>query len=505
MKIFLYSILFLPIALPAQMIVSDITNSGGSVSDFSNAETVVTASSGIGYRSLNNAVFNHYGPATGTLTVNGSYDAYSLSTANPGVDNFTGLNNAGSAVEIAGNTSPLFGILNLANGSGNTTAITNAAGIRVGSALNFSNGITTTLRSNTTTGAIHMLKGATYTGGNTDVQHVNGYVSKMGNQGFVFPVGSGVDIRTIQMSAPLSATHEYAVAWISGNPTSTGDPSDGGAFHPVSSKAIDISNVSTVGQWDWIAVSGSGAGLTITASIPDMTAFAPAADLRLAGWNGTMWINLSTGTGSSSASGNTENSTLTGVMQASITALAVANVTVTLPVTLTSFTVSAQQCHTITIDWKVADALNFHHFELQHSADGTSYVVTNMQLYSSTKSAYQYNDEYASEGLNYYRLKMVDLDGTIKYSVVETIKPNCVQSAITVFPNPVNDQLFLKGLKGDEVIQLYDTHGKLLLTQKAINQREVIALKGYAAAMYFVMVLNKNGQPALITKISKLK
>jgi len=159
-----------------------------------------------------------------------------------------------------------------------------------------------------------------YTGAD-DNHHVNGYVKKYGPEAFVFPVGSGTDLRTLSISAPSSPEDVYAVAWIVGNPSTTADPTNGNALHSVTAVSGTIAVVSTVGQWDWQAVRGTGDGLVITVSIPQLsgTEFSDASLLRLVGWNGTAWENL----GTAGASGITENSTLSGKMKAGIQAIGI--------------------------------------------------------------------------------------------------------------------------------------------------------------------------------------
>ena len=334
--------------LRAQVAISDAYNDGSQTYDFSNPETVTNDPvTGVGYVAKSGGQFFHFGPATATLTVNGLYNAYNTNIngfvgtpTTPGIDYFQGLDGLkATAQEIAGNTVPIFGILNLDNGA-NLFNVTNTQGANVGLTANFTNGITTTVRSNTAAGALRFLSGAGYTGSvnnvltaaGADGQHVNGYVGKIGNQTFIYPVGSGTDARPLQISAPSAATDEYDVAWIVGDPTTTADPSDPSAsqLHPITSVGTGLSAVSPVGQWDWIAVSGTGVGLTITVSIPaGLTGFAPATGLRLVGWNGTQWVNLSGATGSASASGNAENNTLVGVMQAGITAIGIGSAATT--------------------------------------------------------------------------------------------------------------------------------------------------------------------------------
>lgn len=154
-----------------------------------------------------------------------------------------------------------------------------------------------------------------------DSHHINGYVKKYGPEPFVFPVGSGTDLRTLAISAPSSPSDVYAVAWIMGNPATTPDPTNGNQFHSVTAVSGIISAVSRVGQWDWQAVRGTGEGLTIMVSIPQLLGaeFADASLLRLVGWNGTTWESL----GTAGASGVTENSMLSGTMKGGIQAIGI--------------------------------------------------------------------------------------------------------------------------------------------------------------------------------------
>lgn len=160
--------------------------------------------------------------------------------------------------------------------------------------------------------------------GATDVNHINGYVKKIGSQGFTFPVGNGADLRTLQMSAPASTSSEYAVAWLGGNPDATPDPTNAGQLHSTTAVTGTIKAVSPVGQWDWLPVNGTGEGLNVTVSIPALSGdfFTSASDVRLVGWNGTTWVNL----GTSGASGLTENSSLSGTMLAGIQAIGIGSI-----------------------------------------------------------------------------------------------------------------------------------------------------------------------------------
>ena len=165
---------------------------------------------------------------------------------------------------------------------------------------------------------------SSYTGLSKD-NNINGYVKKYGTDAFKFPIGTGTEMRTLSIDNRTtggSVTDTYAAAWIAGNPTDMIDPTNSDAKHDISSVSGIIVGVSDLGQWDWQAISGSGEGLGITVSIPEISAtgvFTDASNLRLVGWDGTVWKAL----GTEGASGLTNYSTLSGTMVAGIQAIGI--------------------------------------------------------------------------------------------------------------------------------------------------------------------------------------
>lgn len=171
--------------------------------------------------------------------------------------------------------------------------------------------------------------GAQFTG-SSDSHHVNGYVKKYGDEAFTFPVGSGTDLREISMSAPGTNSKKFAAAWIEGDPTTTIDPSEN-ILHPISEVAFPILKVMDIGQWDFLQISegpghrrpAEGEEHIITASMPNLSSFVGSAqNLRLVGWSWSesKWVNLSSGP---NATGKTENSTISGLLNSSIGAISI--------------------------------------------------------------------------------------------------------------------------------------------------------------------------------------
>ncbi len=91
-----------------------------------------------------------------------------------------------------------------------------------------------------------------------------------------------------------------------------------------------------------------------------------------------------------------------------------------LPVQLSAFSGQAAGLGN-QLNWATASELNSARFEVERSADGTSYTTLASLTAagtSTTARSYQYFDAAASAGTSYYRLRQVDQDGTSAYSPV---------------------------------------------------------------------------------------
>jgi cytochrome c peroxidase len=123
----------------------------------------------------------------------------------------------------------------------------------------------------------------------------------------------------------------------------------------------------------------------------------------------------------------------------------------TLPVELLSFEGIANDKWN-TLDWRTASEEEFSHFELERSADGRNgwFVVAEVLAAdvvaerSRSTGAGEVETSYASTddqplAENYYRLRMVDLDGSFAFSeVIYLYNPGAVSAGLelNVYPNP---------------------------------------------------------------------
>jgi hypothetical protein len=462
-------------------------NNGGIVAYYSSG----TVTSSGEYLAGNGALTVHGGP---TLQVDGNYIASGSS-----VDSFIGDGSVSwppvpASQTISGTVRPVFEIAKFMNGAGQTMNITNALGVYIEQRLDFANGITTTVRSNNEFGAIVFQDNTTYT--NTalgDAQHVNGYVTKAGNDAFTFPVGSGTDLRTLSISAP-STPKTFSVAWIAGNPDITGDPSNANAMHPRSAVTSPISSVSLTGQWDWINVSTPEIGLTITVSIPDVSNTGVlASDLRLVGWNGTSWVNLSSGP---NATGNTEGSTLSGTMIAGIQAIGIGSTSVVLPVTFSSFTAQKENCNAV-LNWSTVMEHNNQYFAIERSSDGRMFAPIGQVAAagnSTTAQHYSYTDSKPLTGSNHYRIAQVDMDGKRATTGVQALHFNCSVAGVKVYPNPATRTVNIETTEGSK-IAVYNMIGQRIAVPATCSSGSlsILDVSALAAGNYTIQVQDDSG------------
>lgn len=144
------------------------------------------------------------------------------------------------------------------------------------------------------------------------------------------------------------------------------------------------------------------------------------------------------------------------------------------------------------LNWITTREQNFSHFELQRSADGIAFskvAVIDAKGFS-TGSKYDYTDERPFEGLNIYRLNLVDKDGKSTLSnIVKLVAKSGSGLSLRVYPNPVKQQLQVAiagKIDGAGIIQVLDITGKILQTVQVSGSNMMIDMSHFAAGMYMI-------------------
>lgn len=159
-----------------------------------------------------------------------------------------------------------------------------------------------------------------------------------------------------------------------------------------------------------------------------------------------------------------------------------------LPVKLTNFDVAAKNC-VAEISWESAMEADFAYYQIEKSTDGISFNVLDKINGKGAHLRYSYSDKNLGEGKSYYRLKMVDKNGTFNYSNVKTITTancNAISIESTVVRNSVT--LHLSNVSGD--IKIIDLNGKVVSTKTVNQSKEVVSITQLPAGSYILNVVD---------------
>ncbi|HKO79341.1 MAG TPA: T9SS type A sorting domain-containing protein, partial [Chitinophagaceae bacterium] len=178
-----------------------------------------------------------------------------------------------------------------------------------------------------------------------------------------------------------------------------------------------------------------------------------------------------------------------------------------LPVELISFTAKKNSNNNVDVEWITGSENNASHFDVELAKGNEEYrqnhfvKIGDMQSQgnSAAEQYYRFTDEENNkQGVRYYRLKMVDHDGTFTYSPVRSVVFD-EEIKWQVYPNP-SPGLFNLVYQADEgetvTVKIYDVNGKLVhqvrLTANAFIQKTAIDLSGpkFTAGMYMLEVTN---------------
>jgi hypothetical protein len=424
----------------------------------------------------------------------------------------------------------------------NTTAVPNDAitlgsNVAVGGTMAFVRGLVRSADQPSyttapTTGLLIFRHNATATGA-SDLGYVKGAVRKVGQIAsgvFFFPIGrgDGTAYRPSGISNMTSATGAFLSQYYPLNPSTEGFAN---AFVNIQSVVQNSSQplVNVSAREFWMIErenSGGNAFVTLTWRNPQSGGVGTNGvasnylGLRVARWNSLLgaqqWRNHggtnfaghpSLGTVSNVDGAVTSQFNVTGNVGAvdnfSPFTLASEITFNPLPVILVNFQAEVLN-RQVKLNWQTSTELNTSHFVVERSRDGQNFEPltqvaakgnsTNLQLYNAL-------DAQPFNGVSYYRLRIVDNDGSHEFSQVRRVTIGVAGGLgdVVVFPNPTDGRNINLRLSDPnaKVAVIHDLLGRQVAFRTAWNadgDLEVTFAETLAQGTYVAVVMSADGK-----------
>lgn len=187
---------------------------------------------------------------------------------------------------------------------------------------------------------------------------------------------------------------------------------------------------------------------------------------------------------------------------------------ITLPVNLKSFDAKLSSGKAM-LTWTAASEVKFSHYIIERSTDGKLFSDVTMIFSASSnipESSYSFSENVTSfSGLVYYRLKMVDIDGTYKYSQIRILKLNAQSGSLTIstYPNPVQNELRITipdSWQSQRVVyDMFTANGQMLkrIVNDHASQTETLQLADMYPGTYVIRLTS--GSESAVQRIVKSK
>lgn len=158
----------------------------------------------------------------------------------------------------------------------------------------------------------------------------------------------------------------------------------------------------------------------------------------------------------------------------------------------------------VQLNWKTASEINTKEFQIERSSDGVNFSVIGTKAAmgnSVVESSYAHTDMNMQTPVYYYRLRLLDEDGSYKFSNIAVVRKAGSIKGVRVFPNPAvsNMSVEFSNVKGAYLISLYNMGGQEVASQRAVVQYNVqyvnVNRNSLPAGTYIMKIMNtENGE-----------
>ena len=169
-----------------------------------------------------------------------------------------------------------------------------------------------------------------------------------------------------------------------------------------------------------------------------------------------------------------------------------------LPVNILEFTAHKKDS-IVLLQWTTTNQVNCKNFIVERSQNGKEFNVVVNTIDASntnqTKHIYQTTDNKPVKGFNYYRLKIVDNNGSVTYSQIVLIKFDTKEPNVVLYPNPTSNVVninigFIPTLNDNVICEIFNVEGNKIVNQKIVSMVSQIDMTKQTIGMYLLKITN---------------
>ena len=168
------------------------------------------------------------------------------------------------------------------------------------------------------------------------------------------------------------------------------------------------------------------------------------------------------------------------------------------PVRITNYELRMTSERQITNYWTTSTEINTSQFNIQRSEDGKAFKAVG-SFAAKGVGEYQFTDELKTKDqlpkTLYYRLEVVDKDGSKTYSEIKQIRLNqLTNQLINVYPNPAKDVVTISSKEGIKEIKFINQLGQTIKQLNNPAEHQTINTQQFAKGVYIVKITTTNGE-----------
>lgn len=168
----------------------------------------------------------------------------------------------------------------------------------------------------------------------------------------------------------------------------------------------------------------------------------------------------------------------------------------TLPAQWGIFTATAAGT-TVNLHWTTQTEINSDYFTVQRSTDGIQYTDLSRHTaagQSVEKKEYNYTDNQVAEGINYYRIRLTDKDGSQTYSPIRSVNfRNTPEAAVRLYPSPASEYLYIDiqdAALHNSICTIYNLQGQVMMQFKVTRGTEKKNISSLLPGYYVLRFAN---------------